>query len=281
MLSERPFYEFVREERLFCATLAHLLMERGPNLATFLELVNTRLPADSRLPTGRLEEAQVYVEFTFLRDYWNRLGRDNEAKRRLILRLLSRVDRLGRYQDESFPHTISEFNEFFMGEPGRRIQHDIGYPGQWSVTTIFERFRKEPEEFRGFCRFKWAFNIKPDMVVLVPGSTPLCVEAKLESKEGWYPTRRRECEIFDELFGLEQGRVRQIELQQFMFRVLLGEPCHSMLIGQIVGAGSEVPFLTWEEVFRKLDLSSSIGYVRRLIEGNKHLKAVPADLDPQ
>jgi len=272
MLDEGPFYEFVREERLFCAALAHLLMQRGPNLATFLRLVNARLLADSRLPTARLEEAQIYVEFTFLRDYWNRLGRDNDAKRSLILRLLSRVDRLRCYEDESFPRTISAFNEFFMGEPGRRIQDHIGYPGQWSVTTIFQRFGRDPEEFRDFCRFKWAFNIKPDMVVLVPGSMPLCVEAKLESKEGWYPTRRHECEIFDELFGLERGRVRQIELQQFMFGVLLGEPCHSMVIGRTVGVGSEVPLLTWEDVLNELDLSSSISYVRRLVEGNRHLR---------
>jgi len=277
MLSERPFYEFVREERLFCAALAHLLMQRGPNLATFLELVNARFPADSRLATDRLEEAQIYLEFTLLRDHWNCLGRDNDAKRNLILKLLSRVDRLRRYQGESFPHAISEFNEFFMGDPGRRIQDDIVYPGRWRVATIFQRFGTDPNEFRDFCQFKWAFNIKPDMVVLLPGSKPLSIEAKLESKEGQYPTNDRECGIFDELFGVGKGHVRQIELQQFMFGVLLDAACHSVVIGGTAGGGSRVPSLSWEEVFKQLDLSSSIGYVERLIRENIHLKPVLPD----
>jgi len=281
MLSERPFYEFVREERLFCATLAHLLMERGPNLATFLNLTNARLPADSRLPTARLEEAQIYVEFTFLRDYWNRLGKDNEGKRSFIFKLLSRVERLGCYEEGGLPDTISGFNEFFMGESGSRIQRDIGYPGQWSVATLFERFGRDPEEFRDFCRFKWAFNIKPDMVVLVPGSPPLSIEAKLESKEGQYPTSNRECEIFDRLFGVGKGHVRQIELQQFMFDKLLDAPCQAVVVGRSEWPGADVPFLTWENVFNELDLNSSIGYVRRLIEENRHLRALPADLGLQ
>jgi hypothetical protein len=275
--SERHFYRFVREERLFCATLAHLLMQRGPNLAAFLELINARVPHDSQLVTSRLEEAEIYVEFTFLRDYWDTLGGNNDEKRRLIFALLSRVDRLRHYHDESFPSTIPEFNEFFVGPFGRRITHDIVYPGRWSVTTLSERFGREPEEFRDFCRFKWAFNIKPDIVVLPPGSRPLSIEAKLESKEGWYPTSKSECEIFDKLFGAGKGHVRQIELQQFMFGCLLDAPCQSVLIGASKERGTDVPFLTWEEVFNKLDLSSSIGYVRKLIEGNRYLRASAMD----
>ena len=277
MLGERPFYEFVREERLFCATLAHLLMERGPNLATFLRLVNAKLPGDSQVPTTGLEEAQIYVEFTFLRDYWNRLGRDNNAKRSFIFKLLSRVEGLRCYQDGGFPDSISGFNEFFVGPPGGRIEHDIVYPGRWSVTSLYHRFGRDAAEFRDFCRFKWAFNIKPDMVVLLPSSSPLCIEAKLESGEGFYPTSRGDCEIFDRLFGPEQGKVHQFELQQFMFRVLLDDPCHSVVVARTVQGGSEIPFLSWEEVFGKLDLSSSIGYVRRLVEENRHLKALLAD----
>jgi hypothetical protein len=277
MLSESHFYQFVREERLFCAALAHLLMQRGPNLAKFLELINARVPQGSQLVTSRLEEAQIYVEFTFLRDYWDKLDRNNDEKRRLIFALLSKVDGLRHYGDESFPSRIPEFNEFFVGPLGARIRHDIVYPGQWSVTTLSERFGTEPEEFRDFCRFKWAFNIKPDIVILLPGSKPLSIEAKLESGEGQYPTSDRERGIFDRLFGADKGRVRQIELQQFMFCRLLDAPCQSVFIGRTVQAGKDVPFLTWEEVFSELDLSSSIGYVRRLVEENRHLKAVPVD----
>ena len=36
ILRETPFYRFVREERLFCAILVHLLLQRGRNLKEFL-----------------------------------------------------------------------------------------------------------------------------------------------------------------------------------------------------------------------------------------------------
>ena len=169
-IAAQHFYRFVREERLFCATLAHLLMQRGPNLGKFLRLVNGRLPEGSCLPTTRLEEAQVYVEFTFLRDSWNLLGKNNDEKRERIFTLLSRVPGLGHYKSECFPNTIPEFNAFFLGSRGAKIVSDIVYPGRWSVSTLFERFGKNREEFRNFCRFKWSFNIKPDMVVLLAGS---------------------------------------------------------------------------------------------------------------
>lgn len=273
--ASQQFYRFVREERLFCTTLAHLLMQRGPNLGKFLRLVNDRLPESSWLPTTRLEEAQVYVEFTFLRDSWNMLGKNNDEKRERIFTLLSRVPGLRHYRSESFPSTISEFNAFFMGARGERIDSDIVYPGQWAVRTLFDKFGEKCEEFRNFCRFKWSFNIKPDLIVLLPESQPLCIEAKLESREGWYPKSTHECAIFDKLFGQRKGRVGQIKLQQFMFEHLLASPCQTILIGRTAPASddADVPvlFLRWKEVFQELDLDSSVPYVRKLIRENCHL----------
>ncbi len=273
LASGRRYYQFVREERLFCAALAHLLMQRGPNLTTFLQLVNAKSPADSQLPLTGLDEAEVYVEFAFLRDYWHGLARDNDAKRRFIFDLLSRVDGLRHYDNDSFPSEIDEFNGTFMGAAGRRIRNDIVSPGRWSVTGLFEHVGARPDEFRDFCRFKWSFNIKPDVVVLLPGSKPLCIEAKFESKEGRYPTTSSDCVAFDAAFGEEQGRVGQIELQQFMFATLLDAPCQSVFIGLSTPSEPDAIFLGWEEVFKQLDLTSSIGYVRKLIEDNKHLAA--------
>jgi hypothetical protein len=43
LTSDSRFYGFVREERLFAALLAHLLLQRGPNLANFLRMINERL----------------------------------------------------------------------------------------------------------------------------------------------------------------------------------------------------------------------------------------------
>ena len=247
-------------------------MQKGSNLTTFLQLVNAKSRADSQLPLTRLDEAEVYVEFAYLRDYWHSLEHDNDAKRRFIFDLFSRVGRLRHYENDSFPSVIGEFNRTFMGSPGTRIRNDIVYPGRWSVTGLFERFRARRDEFGDFCRFKWSFNIKPDIVVLLPGSKPLCIEAKFESKEGRYPTSSSDCAAFDAAFGKEQGRVGQIELQQFMFRALLNDPCQSVFIGAAPEV-SDVPFLAWREVFSELDLTSSIDYVTRLIEENRHLVA--------
>lgn len=270
LASGKRYYQFVREERLFCGALTHLLMQKGSNLTTFLQLVDAKLPAGSHLSGSTLEEAEIYIEFAYLRDYWHSLERDNGAKRRLIFDLLSRVDGLRHYQSDSFPSAIAEFNTIFMGAQGESIKNDIASPGRWSVTSLFERFGAQPDEFRDFCCFKWSFNIKPDIVVLLPGSKPLCIEAKLESKEGRYPTNSKECSAFDAAFGKGQGRVAQIELQQFMFRVMLNDPCQSLFIGAAPEV-SDVPFLAWREVFSELDLTSSIDYVRRLIEENRHI----------
>jgi len=275
ILRETPFYRFVREERLFCATLVHLLLQRGRNLKEFLELVNTRLPGPA-IDTSHLEEAEVYMEFTRLRDHWNGLDKDNTAKRDLIFDLLERAGGLTHHLD-TVPEGIAEFNQFFMGSRGGRSLRDIVYPGSWSVDILAQRFEGRPQVFREFCRFKWAFNIKPDIVVLVPGSGPLCIEAKLESREGQYPTRRDERAIFNRMFGRGQGRVQQVELQRFMFEKLLAAHCHLLTIGRTpVGRSRDsyqIPFLTWTGVFQALDADASVPYVHRLIRENVHINA--------
>ena len=269
ILGESSFYQFVREERFFCSILAHLLMQEGANLKSFHDLVGDRIGERSRVNDVNFHDAEIYLEFSFLRDRWDSLGRDNEAKRTLIMTLLSRVPELQRHGIPEFPKAIADFNAFFMGPRGLRIKRDISSPGQWSVATLSERFGTEPEQFRGFCKFKWSFNIKPDIVLLIPGSKPLCIEAKLESVEGQYPANSKEREIFDKIFGIEEGRVGQLKLQQFMFETLLEDPCDSLFLSRNPGPGAHV---TWHEVFERLDVNSSIPFVRSLIEENRHIR---------
>lgn len=266
--ADSRFYRIVREERLFCAVLAHLLMENGRNLTSFIDLVNSKLGDDSPIPSDRANEAEIYIEFTFLRDHWKSLGNDNDRRRGLIFELLSKVKSLSGYQDSDFPAAVSEFNAHFMGKRGARVVRDIAYPGQWSVVTLAERFGAEPDEFRDFCRFKWAFNIKPDIVVSLPDSRPLCIEAKLESGEGQYPSSLREAEAFDAVFGAGKGKVRQVELQKFMFDRLLDSPCQPLTIGLAPERHVDAPFVSWAEVFAALDLGRSLAFVEHLAEQN-------------
>jgi hypothetical protein len=167
------FHKIVREERLFCTVLAHLLMQQGRNMEAFLKLINDRLPAVSVLTPTNLTDAQVYTEFTFLRDHWDSLGREegatrqaiNDTKRQTIFALLGGVDGLSHYRSEDFPESIPEFNARFMGPRGLLVANDIVYPGQWNVGVLATEFGARPEEFRNWCCFKWSFNIKPDILV--------------------------------------------------------------------------------------------------------------------
>jgi hypothetical protein len=119
-------YQFVREEQLFCALLTHLLWQQGSNLPNFLKLVNeTRLTEKERFPFSQLEAAQMHLEFSYLRDHWDSLVHENEAKRQRIFTLLSRVPLLSHYHIEAFPQSIPDFNAFFMGQRGNRIINDI------------------------------------------------------------------------------------------------------------------------------------------------------------
>ena len=223
--------------------------------------------------TGTAEGAEIYTEFSLLRDDWNSLGRDNDAKRARIRNLLKRAgmaDHVG-----GLPESVPEFNEFFMGPRGARIVRDVAYPGTWSVPALADRFRDRPNEFGDLCRFKWSFNIKPDIVIMTAGSNPLCIEAKLESREGQYPESSEDREAFDSVFGEKQGRVQQVELQRFMFKKLLGVSCEFLTLGvrQVTSAKdpNPTPVLTWREAFAALDMTGSLDYVKRLVDENVHL----------
>ncbi|HEU0075990.1 MAG TPA: hypothetical protein VFS30_18495 [Dehalococcoidia bacterium] len=198
--NESPFYEFVREERMFCATFAHLLMTGNENLLSFLDLLSERVSPERRIDTRSVDEAELYLEFTYLRDHWNSLARDNDKKRDLLTRLLGHVPSL-EFVAQTLPDDISELNRRFMGRRGAQIKLDIVMPGQWSVRALYDEFKTMPEVFRDLCRFKWSFNIKPDLVILLPGTSPICIEAKLESGEGFYPANSTEGPLFDELFA--------------------------------------------------------------------------------
>ena len=270
-LIDRGFYRFVREERHFCTILVHLLLAKNGNLEAFLNLANLKL-GGTPLKTADAEDAEIYTEFSMLRDSWNALGRDNDAKRARILDLLSRAGFAGHIE---LPESVPELNEFFIGPRGARIVRDVAYPGSWSVSTLADRFRDKPGDFHDLCRFKWAFNIKPDIVVLIPGSNSLCIEAKLESREGQYPASSTDRAVFDTMFGKGQRRVKQVELQRFMFQKLLGVSCEFLTLGvrRVTSPDdpNQTPVLTWIEAFAGLDSTGSLGYVRRLVDDNVHL----------
>jgi len=161
------------------------------------------------------------------------------------------------------PETEQGFNEHFMAGAGTRITRDIASPALWPVKSLEERFRSQPEVFRDPCKLKWSFRIKPDLLIEIPELPPICVEAKLESAESRYPTGD-ETKVFDRVFEncepeRRNRRVGQFELQQFMFKDLLGRPCQPVIVQRIHGSGPEgTPVLTWGEVLSSFEASGAL-----------------------
>lgn len=125
--------------------------------------------------------------------------------------------------------------------------------------------------FFDLCRVKWAFHIKPDIVLMRTGLPPICVEAKLESGEGRYPAGK-DARTVDRVMGSEK-RESQFRLQQFLFGQLFGEPCVPVVIQKWPASfASGAPVLSWGQVFNRLFAaqapSQSIPFVERLMRSN-------------
>lgn len=287
--TDRPFYTFLREERQFSFLLAFLLMQKGTALDRFIALVNAQLPPEVKpLGTDTLDDAEIYVEFAYLRDQWDstltgeRSGgrtttqvrqRANEAKRAFIRSLFDRVPSLAALASSELPAETADFNAFFGANARGPITNDIASPALWSVRALAAKFGSSPEVFLDLCRLKWSFHIKPDVVIRIPGIAPLCIETKLESNEGTYPTGA-DATAFDSVFA-ERVRVRQFELQQFMFE-LIGEPCIPIVIQKLYPRAKPAwPVLIWGEVLSSLvagdPLQNSIPFVSRLVGENASL----------
>jgi hypothetical protein len=176
------FWTFNREERNAVAVLVGLLSRPG-NLESFSELLGWAPPD--------LDDAELSVEWTFLRDLWNHYSRKHDAAT-LRSAILDCLQPGNRTTLETC--SIVGFNTHFGAVPKPSDLY-IQSPSNWAVTK-FDTTITDSDEFRRTCRFKWAFNIKPDLVVQTPSGHVLCVEAKWNSGEGSYPATEAEKTIF-------------------------------------------------------------------------------------
>jgi hypothetical protein len=239
-----PFSEFNREERNAVATLYAALLLDG-NLKRFTDLL--QCGAFSGVAT------ETFVEWTYLRDLWNHHSKSNDERRLAILDVLEPSNR--RHLQAC---SAEDFNRFF-GVAGHVSKEHIQSPGRWSVL----RFAKNIEgndEFLRTCRFKWAFNIKPDLMLDNGEKHLLCIEAKLESLEGSYPTSSPEKAEFARR---QIERIKQTELQRHLLEDLLGYTADFRFLVQSTAAASmSHATVTWAEVFEALDLSPLPSWVR-------------------
>ena len=158
----QPYYLLCREERNLCAILYHLLLLDNNNVNSLLNLAKINWTADST--------AEIYVEYSFLRDLWKSVS-DHDRKRRFLLDVFG-------YPEDDRLRTVSyaKFNEHFGATPKASVKV-IQSPSTWSM----ERYSMQGhtnERFKKISYLKWAFTAKPDIVVTLPGKGALCIEAK-------------------------------------------------------------------------------------------------------
>ncbi len=247
---DESYFQFNREERNIAALLYHLLFV-GANLKRFYDLIGCECPVNSA-------DSEVYFEYAYLRDVWNaKVKDDSDLARRLILEFLDPPNRTKLETCSMF-----EFNVFFGAVP-KASKTAIQSPGNWSIS-LFKNTIPNNDFFLKVCKFKWAFNIKPDLVVIPSKENAVCIEAKFASGEGSYPSNAKEKTVFD-LRGLP--RIGQTEVQRYLFEDLLGYETTFVFLVQNAKAKSKThTTLTWAEVFRELDTTSSPPFVRKWLE---------------
>lgn len=239
-----PFWTFNREERNAVAVLFGLLARPG-NLATFAELLSWQ-PSD-------LTEAEVSVEWTFLRDLWNHHSRraSPAALRAAILDALQPAN-----IDDLTAMSFLDFNTHFGAVP-RPSNVYVQSPSNWSVAR-FDETIVDNGEFRKTCQFKWAFNVKPDLVLQTPSGGVLCIEAKWDSAEGSYPASEREKAIFQRR---SMPYLSQTAVQRYLVNELLGFQGTFAYLARRrfdTAAGRGV---TWTEVISALDRTDTPAFI--------------------
>lgn len=241
-------YEVInREERNLAAILFALLQDTA-NLDRFLEVCGT-----TATPAERADHA-LFFEFAMVRDLWHsRVSGDNDLARTLIL------EHLGATPADLATCSIEDFNRR-CGAP-RPSRDTIQMPANWSIPCMAEHM--DNDLLRRACIFKWSFNAKPDLVLRLGRDRALCVEMKLESDEGKYPSTKKDRAVFAER-GLDL--VGQTDVQRSLMDDLLGfDTEFALLVAKPGAAAGGYRTVTWADVFGALDLQRSPAFVRRTV----------------
>lgn len=229
-----------REERHLAAIFYSLLLNTD-NLKSFLDLIDCNY-------TIKDDEFGIYYEYAFIRDLWNIIGDNNDKKRDLIYTILQPQN-----VDELRAKSVEDFNRFF-GTPNQS-KVTIESPSNWSILHYMKSFSDDDQgtsEFLKVCRFKWAFNIKPDIVIHTSKNQAICIECKLHSDEGKYPGNHKEEK--DEFHRRNLSLVEQTDIQRYALSDLLGlETKYVMILKKEKELNNNYLQLTWRQVFDSLN----------------------------
>jgi hypothetical protein len=252
--NSKPLYLYNREERNLAALLyAALLMEE--NLLGFLKLIGN---SDEIIQN----ELAIHYEYSLARDIWHQLDKQltrkeaNTKKRHLIESFLDL-----RYPVKLGENAIEEFNALFGAKPKASKEY-IQSPATWSIQGYMNTI-EDNDDFRKICGVKWAFKAKPDIVIHTSNKTAVCVEVKLHSGEGVYPTDPKERAEFKKR-GIKP--VSQTAIQQYLMECILGVETQYVVIQSEQLEIPNVQVYTWKEVFLPLNLSFFPGFARKWVD---------------
>jgi hypothetical protein len=244
---DEPYFQFDREERQMAAILFHLL-NHNDNAGRVIRSVE---PDWKINPT----EFGIYFEYSYPRDLWDRMevkASSNAHKREVIMAILGKqgfdVSKLATLA------TNEDFNGFFIQKPSSGY---IQSPANWNLLQIADNL-PSPDSNNDLliaCKVKWAFKAKPDIVIHADREHALCIELKLESSEGSYPSEGDEKKLLRVrgLFG--EGKrfmlpMSQTKLQRFLMVDLLGLTCRFRFVSRQGKPGSE--YVSWNDFLEPL-----------------------------
>lgn len=228
------YSEMNREERNYAAILFSALCRPG-NPERFLDFCGFKKEIGP--------EFGIYFEYAYLRDLWWKIN-DEETKKQIVREQL-RINGI----DDILQLPTVEINRTF-GVAGQPSANQIQFPGKWALVKFAKNF-VDNQDLLKICRFKWSFNIKPDIVIHLSNSKAICIEAKYESSEGSYPSSEVDKSIFRER-GMKY--VGQIELQDYMMEELLGIDTEFMFLVHKKEQSKTARVITWAEAFEGLDM---------------------------
>lgn len=242
------------------------------------------------------EDFGVYFEYAYLRDFWRDLDSAhsnpeqtaeanifeiNRIKGEFIQKLLENHAVIKKiFCDTDDVKTINEK----LGVGGSLSQIHIQSPGRWSIAKLnaddYFKDNKNNELFLKLCMLKWAFNIKPDIVIHINKSTAICIETKYESGESQYPTSQEEKKIFAtrwpnlgaaatqferEIFAnCKHPRIKQMQLQKYLMEDLLGFKTKFVLVAPNDLNSEGYEHKKWGDVLTDAALADMPQFVREM-----------------
>ena len=183
MFNDKEYFEVNREERHFGNLLISSLIYNSKYREYFFGLVNKKIGS----PDFLRDPFDIYSETAILRDYWNDLGDAQKWTQELFNRRREIIDScLDCFKIDKSIIDKEEYKEIFWTNKKKLCS-----PGKWTeknngkLKKLKDIQRKygisESENY--LCRIGWAFNAKPD-ILIISGENCIIIELKLESGIG-------------------------------------------------------------------------------------------------